>query len=252
MDFEYFGLSRDLLYLCSLILGVAIAAFLVTLQKTCTLRRKSVLITVIFCLASCFIASLAVSVILSGGLIFSALLKHPFIILLMVLFFVLGGLALYFPRAGGCSIIFAAGLFLVYMCFSFWIYPGINEPERLVVRASETDLIFRLNAETWDVQSSHNDQRQIYFEAVSITAYPAYPLIGGKRRGVITRVFRNDTELLAFHGAFNRYSKSAGKSWGFLREEFTLALPAGALLPGISLTVLFNGTLLYFDPPIQF
>jgi len=251
MEFEYFGLSRDLLYLCSLILGIAAAAFLVTLKKNCTLRWKSLMITLIIWLASCFVASLAASVILSGGLIFSSLSRYPFIIVLMVLFFVLGGLALYFPRAGGCSIIFAAGLFLVYMCFSFWIYPGLKEPERLVVHASETGLVFRLDAETWDFQDSHYDQGMIHFEAVSITANPAYPLIGGERRGLITHILRNGNELLAFTGTISRYSKNFGKSPGFLREAFILDLPAEALLPGISLSVLFNGSRLYLDPPIQ-
>jgi len=167
------------------------------------------------------------------------------------LFFVLGGLALCYPRAGGCSIIFAAGLFLVYMCFSFWVYPGLKDPERLVVRASETDLVFRLGAETWDIQNDHYDQGMICFEAVSITANPAYPIIGGERRGLITCVLRNDNELFVFTKTFNRYSGGFRKSWGVFRQEFTLDLSVRALPPGISLAVLFNGTQLYFDPPIQ-
>ena len=252
MDFEYFSLSRDLLYLCSLLFGAAVGAFLVTLQKTCSPRRKSLLITVILCLASCFIAAMALSVILSRGLIFSAFSVYPFIIFTVVLFFILGGLALYFPLIGGCSIIFAAGLFLVYMCFSFWVYPGLKEPERLVVRAAENELVFRLDAETWDVQNVFSDQEMIRFEAVSIIAYPAFPLIGGERRGLITGILRNDNELFVLTGTFNRYSMGFKKPWGFLREEFTLDFPANALPPGVSLSVLFNGSRLYFDPPIQF
>ena len=244
MGFEHFGLSRDLLYMSSLFLGGIAAAFLVTLRKSCTLRRKSLMITVMLLLGSLCIAAVAASVILSGGLIFSVSLLYPF----LALFFILGGLALYFPRAGGCTIIFFAGIFIVYLCFSFLIYPGFKEPERLLVRSSGAELIFRRGTDTWEVE---NDQRMIKFEAVSIAAHPAYPLIGGEKRGLITRIMRNENELLALASSFGKPSGSLKESLGFLREDYTLDLPIGALPPGVSVAVLFDGSQLYFDPPIH-
>lgn len=244
MDFEYFGLSRDLLYLSALFLGVAVAVFFISLRKDCSLRRKSALITVILCLATFVIAALAASIILSKGLILSVSLLYPFV----VLFFVLGALALYFPRAGGYPVIFAVSLFAAYICFSFLKYPGLKEPERLIVRSSGAELVFRLDTETWEIL---NDQRMVRFEAVSITANPAYPIIGGERRGLITRVLRNDIELFALTRAFNLHSGVFLESSGFYRENFLLDLPIGALPPGISLSVLFSGDRFYFDPPIH-
>ena len=244
MDFEYFGLSRDLLYLCSLFLGTIAAAFIVMKRKECTMQRKSLQITLILFLAACAIASLAASVILSQGLIFTFGLIYPFV----VLFLVLGFLALYFPLAGGCTIIFAAGLFAVIIGVSFLIYPGFKEPSGIVVRSSGTELIFRRGDETWDV---NNDRNIIRFVAVSITAYPAYPLIGGERRGLITRVLRNGTELFILSGNSGRFSGVNKNSLGFLRQELTLDLPLGTMPPGISLSVLFDGKKLYYDPPIQ-
>ena len=246
MDFEYFGLSRDLLYLCALLFGAAAAAFLVTLRKDCALRKKSFLITVTLCLSSLAIAALAVAVILSKGQVFTVRLTYPF----LFVFFVLGGLALYFPRAGGCPILFAVSLFAVYICFSFLVYPSFREPERLVIRSSDTGLIFRCGAETWNIQNDYN-QRMINFEAVSVTAYPAYPLIGGGRRGLITRVLRNEEELFSLSDNAKGLSGKFANSPGFERKDFTLDLPLGALPPGISLSVLFDGKLLYFDPPIH-
>ena len=244
MHFDNFGMSRDLLYLCSLFLGAALAAFLVTLRKKCSLRLKSIMITVILLLCSLCIAALAGSIILSRGLIFSVSLLYPYV----ALFFILGGLALYFPRAGGCTMIFFLGIFAVYICFSFLIYPGLKEPERLIIRSSGAELIFRRDAETWEIP---NNPGVITFKAVSITANPAYPLIGGEKRGLITQVLQNENDLFTLAFSNSRYSGGLKKPWGFLREEYTLDLPSGSLLPGISLSVLFNGSQLFFDPPIQ-
>jgi hypothetical protein len=241
MEFEHFGLSRDLLYLCSLLLGVAAAIFYITTRKDCSLRKRSILITVILCLSACIVALLAASVILSKGMIFGVALIYP----LMVLFFILGGIGFYFPRAGGCTIIFAGGLFAVFICFFFLSFPAFKEPRSLSVRATENELLFRREADTWNIR---DDGNTIRFEAVSITANPAYPVIGGERRGLITRVTRNNIELFTLGGKFRRL---AGDSLGFLREKTTIDLPVELMSPGISISVLFNGKQLYFDPPIR-
>jgi len=244
MDFNFFSLSRDLLYLSFLLWGAAAASFLIITRKDCTLRQRSVWITAIFCLSAIALAFLSASIILSNGMIFTVASIYPFVVLCLVL----GGLALYFPRAGVCTVILAIGLFTAYISFSFLFYPGLKEPVSLVVRSSGTELIFRRDDET---VNTHNDGRAISFQAVSITAYPGCPLVGGETRGLITRVQRDDEEILIFGSRLYRRSGALKKSWGFLREDHVLNLPAGTMLSGTSLSVLFNGKRLYFDPPIQ-
>jgi hypothetical protein len=160
------------------------------------------------------------------------------------LFFILGGIALYFPRAGGCSIIFAGGLFVVFIGFSFLIFLGLKEPLSVTVRFSGNELLFRQEADTWNAQNDRNDIR---FEAVSVTAHPAYPFIGGERRGLITRVLRNDTELFSLAGKSHLLPGDPGQSMGFFRELFTLDLPVRILSPGTGMSAVFNGKELYLE-----
>jgi hypothetical protein len=235
----YFGPSRDLLYLFSLLLGTGAGAFLKTLRPSCTSRKRSNLITVILCLSACAVASLAGAVILSRALIFTVSSIYP----VMALFLILGAVGFFFPRMGGCVIVFAAGLFAVWVCFSFIIYPNITDPVRLALRSSENEIIFRHNEDTITVI---NVNQIITFEAASITAHPAYPLIGGEQRGLITRVMRGNEFLFTLTS--QRY-KFSGRP-GFIIEDHALDLHPEAIPPGISLSVLFNGKILYFDPPL--
>lgn len=242
MDFDNFGPARDLLYVTMLFFGAAAGVLIKIIQKKYTLSQKSNWISVIFLLVSLGVASLAVSVILSMGMVFSVVSVYPFI----PFFLALGILGMYFPRAGICSIVFAAGFFTAWICFTFLVFPELKEkePVKITVRSSNDDYIFRRNDDAWNIK---NDGRTITFEAASVTAYPGYPLIGGEQRGLIIRVLRKDEQLIAFTNSLFRFSHSSG----FILERYTLDLPPGAMLPGISFSVLFNGKHLYFDPPIQ-
>ncbi|GHV84541.1 hypothetical protein AGMMS50230_01490 [Spirochaetia bacterium] len=265
MDFDHFGPSRDLLYLSVFLFGCVLGSFLMMIRKTCTLRQRSRWISVILCLVSAALAALTGSVILSQGLIFTASPVYPF----LPVFFVLGTAALRFPRAGGCTIIFAAGLFAVWLCISFFVYPRFADGEsvQLSIRSAENgELLFRrliaardapkaseawrqtveAAAETWNIE--HNG-RGITFEAVAITAYPGYPIIGGERRGLITQVVRDGEQLLALTKNVYRFRFSGGL--GFSLDRYSLELPAAVIIPGINFAVLFDGKKLYFDPPIQ-
>jgi hypothetical protein len=190
---------------------------------------------------------LAASIILSRGLIFGVSIIYPFI----GLFFVLGGLAVYFPRAGGYPAIFFAGLCTVYICFSFLAYPGLKEPEQLVARATGTGLVIKQKDGARDIDTSFNGDDIIGFEAVCVTANPAYPLIGGERRGLITCILGNREELFSFYGKGKKQQNSFRGSWGSRYENFYLELPVRAMPPGIGVKVLFDGKQLYFDPPVQ-
>jgi hypothetical protein len=260
MEFKYmpfdalaafnFAPARDLLYFASLLFGIALGAFLVSMRKGISLRRRSGLISVLLCFTALALASLAGAVILSRGMVFAAASFYPFV----VLFLSLGVAAVCFPRAGTCPIIFAAGLFAVWICFTFLVYPRFEEPERLSLRSGGGGLILlRLHggpgkdAETWDIRDTGSP---LIFEAASVTAHPAYPLIGGERRGMIIRARRDNKQLFAFTRNLYRLDFSGG-GLGFSLYKYSLELPPGALLPGMSLSVLFDGEKLYFDPPIQ-
>jgi len=256
MDFEHFASARDLFYLGSLLLGTSLGAFLTTRLTTCTLRQKSVWITAILFLLSFALASLAGAAILSGCLIFGYLSLYPFVIL----FLATGTLAVRFPRIGGYAIIITTTIFLIWISFSFLVFPRFTEPEQLTLRSATSGQILvrmgitarglgntgKQDAETWTID---DDGRPITFEAVSITAYPGYPLIGGEQRGIITQVTRRGERLFILAGSLYLFSRS--RSPGFVLEHHTLDMPPGSIRPGINLSVLFDGKRLYFDPPIQ-
>jgi hypothetical protein len=218
------------------------------IQKTNTLHRRSVWLSVIFCFVSLAVASLAGTLILSRGLVFTVASLYPFV----VLFLAMGILGVRFPRAGGCTIILVAGLVVVWICFSFLAYPRFAE---LSLQSSGNgQLLIRRNAgisgtatdgETWNVK---DDGGALLFEAASLTAYPGYPLIGGERRGVITSAGRNSEQFFSVK-RFRSGSSSGGP--GFMVNHYSLELPPGAMLPGMNLSVLFDGGKLYFDPAIQ-
>ncbi|MDR1307648.1 MAG: hypothetical protein LBK74_08755 [Treponema sp.] len=250
LDAFNFGPSRDLFYLASLLFSIALGIFLVSRRKETSPRRRAGLISALLCFISLALASLAGAVILSGGVVFSAVSFYP----PAVLFLSLGAAVVCFPRAGGCPFIFAAGLFSVWICLTFLVYPRFEEPERLSLRSGGGSLIlFRLHGgsgtdtETWNIRDNGSP---LIFEAASVTAHPAYPLIGGERRGLIVRVQRDGEQLFALTRNLRRLEFSGG-GLGFSLNKYGLELPPGALLPGMSLSVLFDGEKLYFDPPIQ-
>ena len=241
MNYENFGLARDLLYLTALFIGLSTGAFLLIKTKSCTLRRRSQLITVILFLAAFAVTSLAVAVILTRGQVFSVVSIYLF----FAIFLVFGIIGLYIPRVGISIIIALSGLYIVLISFSFLVYPRINDLDPLLVRATDESFVFRHGADMWDIQDTGG---AIRFEAVCITPYPGYPLIGGEQRGILTQVSRANEQLFSLR---NRNLSILGMP-GFVREYFTLDLPEGFMLPGFSLSVLFNGTELFFEETIQF
>ena len=241
MNFENFGLARDLLYLTSLFIGLAIGAFLIIKIKSCTLRRRSQLITLILFLAALSVAFLAIAIILTRGRVFSVISIYPF----MLIFIVFGIIGLYIPRAGISIIIALSGLYIILISFSFLVYPRLDDLDPLLVRATEESFVFRHGAEMWDIEDTGG---AIHFEAVCITAFPGYPLIGGDQRGLLTQVIRDNEQLFSLR---KRNLSILGMP-GFVREYISLDFPEGFMLPGFSLSIVFNGKELFFEETIQF
>jgi hypothetical protein len=195
------------------------------------------------------VASLACAVILSRGRIFALPSLYPWVCFSLAL----GTAAFRFPRAGGCTIIFVLGLFAVWICVSFLSYPGPDKPDGLSLYSAEDGhiLIRKIakgpeEGESWNIE---DDGKALVFEVAALTAHPSYPLVGGEQRGSIVRISRNGTQLFSLTGNGYRFRFSGGL--GFSLTWHTLELPTGALLPGVSLSVLFDSQRLYFDPPIQ-
>jgi hypothetical protein len=249
MNFEHFGPARDLLYLTALLTGICIGAFLIMIQKANSTRSRSRWVSVLYCLVSLTVASLAGAVILSRGQVFTIISLYPFV----ALFLILGILGARFPRAGGCTIIFVIGLAAVWICFSFLVYPSFEDPAEVSLYAPGAgQFLLRRSRrpgvsaedETWNIK---DDGSPLLFEAASLTAYPGYPIIGGERRGIIVRAGRQSEQIFSVR----RFRSGAFAGPGFILDRYSLEIPSGALLPGMNLSVLFNGEKLYVDPAIQ-
>ncbi|MDR2314600.1 MAG: hypothetical protein LBE02_08720 [Spirochaetaceae bacterium] len=249
MNFEHFALSRDLFYLTALSLGAGLGALLMAYRKTGSRKQHGAWISTTLFLGSLIVSALAAAVILSKGLVFTVPSLYPW----GCLFLLLGILGIRFFKIGGCAIIFAGGLFVVWICISFLNYAPFTEPEQLSLEAASSGQIVirrdpagRRAPEAWTVE---DDGRTLFIEAAAVTAHGSYPLIGGERRGAIIRIRREDRQLAAINPDGFRFKHSGGL--GFSLDQYTLELPPGILASGINLAVLFNGRALYFDPPIQ-
>jgi hypothetical protein len=246
MEFENAGLSRDFLYLFCFFAGTALGALLSVFKRGNTLRAGSAWISAALVLFSAAVAFAAAAVIFSGGAVFLAFpLYVPAAVIL-----VLGVFGIRFPRAGACTVIFMGGLFAVWVGLSFLRYPspGDKEPEGISVFSSgDGTLVLRRggrDGESWNIK----DGGPLKFEAAAIDADFRYPLIGGEKRGLITRVDYGSQNV--FLSPKSLSAPDQGRL-GFSHSRFSLTLPAGVLLSGMGLSILFDGEDLYFDPPIQ-
>jgi hypothetical protein len=249
MEFENLSLARDFFYLSFLLVGATGGSLWCIFKRTSSLKSRSGWISAALVFFSGAVAAIAGAVIFSRAGVFS----NTSLYVLAGIALVLGVLAVRFPRSGACSIVIALGFCAVWICLSFLRYPAstTTSPEGIsVLSAGETGegmIIVRQNGEeqeSWNLDT----QAPLEFEAVAVSSDFRYPLVGGITRGLIVQavqgtgtVFRSSKYL----------ARSSGSRLGFTFSHYTLTLPAGALLPGMSLSVLFDGEKLYFDPPIQ-
>jgi hypothetical protein len=243
MSFEHFAPSRDLFYLTALSLGAGLGSLLMAYRKTSSRKQHMAWISTTLFLGSLIISALAAAIILSNGLIVTLPSLYPW----GCLFVLLGALTIRFFKTGGCAIIFAGGLFVIWICISFLNYPSFTEPQRLVLESTPSgQIVIRRDVKIW---TAEDDGRALHIEAAAVTAHSSYPIIGRERRGAIIRIRRGDEQLAAISPRGYRFKHSGGL--GFSLDQYTLELPPGILRPGINLAVLFNGRELYFDPPLQ-
>ncbi|MDR1931055.1 MAG: hypothetical protein LBQ44_10575 [Treponema sp.] len=250
MEFENSFLSRDFLYLCALFAGAGTGSVLSIFKRRSTLRSRSAFVSAALLFFSGAAAFFTAAVIFSRGALFSA---HP-LYMPAGLIAVLGALAVRFPPAGVLSVLIA-GLFAVWIGLFFLRYPPLQKekPEALSVYSSKTGIFivrrYGAGSESWNIR---NDGNPLQFEAAALAADYRYPLLGGERRGLIIRAARGGETL--FSAPLSKGGPAEREQWrpGFTRRPFSLTLSAGELLPGMGLSVLFDGEDLYFDPPVEF
>jgi membrane associated rhomboid family serine protease len=118
MEFS-FDPGRDLFYLAFLFFGAALGSFLNRFRRKCnkSFRDRSITIAILF--LSGAVASLAVMLILTEATI----IAYPALFIIGAVFALLALLAVRFPRTAGFSLIFLAGLGIVWVSYSFFAFP---------------------------------------------------------------------------------------------------------------------------------
>jgi hypothetical protein len=266
MDFEYFALSRDLLYLTGALIGAALGCFLSLFGKTCTIRSRNRRISALFCILSGAVAAAALSLIVSQRRILGTnLLFVPVGICVFVFM-----LAVIFPRVVAFPLILVSGFLVIWAGHTFLRFPVVKESsvplalishegERLVVRFPAGD---RAQNNAWNRNSRldreslviSGDSSSLEFSAAVVSYSRLYPLIGGEKRGVISMIWQgedvlyadpyiNDSLLFSYYSRF--ISKSGTTRFGIDYRTFREQVPA--TLAETNLAVFFDGQGISFN-----
>jgi hypothetical protein len=169
-------------------------------------------------------------------------------------FFAAGAAGMYFPRIA-IVIVFIVGIIAVWTAIVFMRYPEFDQPglakgpahkERISVESSGGGLLLvthnkpgAVEGESWNI----NYDKPLVFEAITLSAHRLFPLVGGEKHGLISKIGSGNEVLFSDS---NQIVKP-----GITSRTFSLELPAGILLPGMELSVIFDGDSLSFEPPLQ-
>ncbi|MDR1390474.1 MAG: hypothetical protein LBJ31_10925 [Treponema sp.] len=259
MDAEKFALARDLFYLSFLFLGLSAGALFRSRRHG---HGHGAWFTALYCFIACSTAFLSLATIFSQGAVFTI----PAIYILCTLFFAAGALGIIFPVAG-CALVFTGGLITIWTVIVFARFPQFNfnsqglsvlrenrfekkqaYVEKISVRSAGNGILLARNGAEEDERWILGQGETLVFEAAALSLHRLFPLLGGERRGRITGVKRG-SETLFFVSPGAARSLSSSKP-AMNSQVFTLDLPA-SLRPGISLSVIFDGSSLFFDPPLR-
>ena len=275
MGLEIFSLARDFLYLAALFLGSGIGCILNHFRKKSTAHYKNLTITAGFCFFSGTVAALTAASIISNWTIFTETgLYLPLGIVTAIVI-----LAFRFPRAVGFPSILIGGLMVVligYTCLRFpavdesngELRSGLNAPAgrgRVIRDANglvHITLVSPSGIKSVPPIPLRSIENALEFKALCFSFPNGFPLMGGKKRGVIVEVLYNNESLYTDTGAnnftfffpkpavgSNRSHVNRGtmpprdpvSSW-----EVRGILETKNLNPGAGLTVFLNGTNLAF------
>jgi len=236
MTSDFSGTARDLLYLAFLFFGAGTGCFLNRFRARAKTGFRNRSVTLGFVLYACAACVFAIMLIVSGGRIqthFSVYITG----------FVLAALALpavRFPRAAGFPVVIAAGIVIVWTAYSFGQFPLLNNPgSRANIGCLEMDGQYTFG--TAGDQSKAQFPRSVISAdsvlEITITSFEYaffFPVIGGERRGKITRLNVNGTNLyhdIRFeNGLLGFWAKTFKKDYLQDRNDFIKAADLELLL----------------------
>lgn len=222
-------------------------------------------ITLLFCLLSGALGSLALSLVYSRGLILHASsLFIPAGIWVLVF-----ALAVCFPRAAACPLILLTGILVVWVGYSFLRLPPAEASSvPLLSLYNDGEGVFSVRSPGSETIGSGDRAEAVpiriignsgvlEFHGTIISVDPRYPIIGSMIRGTITAI-RQNNESLFEKSPLNEpllkayYSRPAhgtnSRRLGFTIGNYESTFPADTIPPGKNLAVLFNGRSLVFKP----
>jgi len=265
MDFNKFALSRDLLYICGAVTGIAIGFLFSLLKKGLDKKSRNRRIVLALLFFSGTVAGLALAFIVSMGDIFKcgAVLVTAGIVLLIA------GLSVNFPRTVAFPLVLLCGFIVVWLGFSCLRFPVFaNEPALAITYLENTaygDSSYLIHFspltnghkikpgtdivnedEPADIIRINGKRQYLDFTITVINIDRHYPFIGGTNHGFIASIKSdNNTEF---------YDKSLGSpvsrlfftrfNTGFLRRvlgigfnEFSMSAFLGDMVSGSKMPV---------------
>jgi hypothetical protein len=221
MDFKYFPLSRDLLYLTSILVGAALGCFVTLFRNDINKYSRNRRITLSLIFFSVALASFALALICSQTriLTMTRLFLPVGLCGLVVLF------SVSFPRTIAYPVILLFGVFVIWEGYTFLRFPLIQESSvPLAVVSNNGNGQFSLHYQGNGDRALKSDAEKVLvfhsaagepqplaleFSAVILFRDPVYPLAGGERRGLVQKIRNGNQQLFEetrLHGRFlNRY-----------------------------------------------
>ena len=256
MEIEQFAPARDFFYLTALLFGAGLGCILNRFRRRSTARFRDLTVAAGFCFFSGSLAALTAAIIYSNWMIFyETSLYLPLGIVAMLLV-----LAFRFPRAAGFPLILVSGIFVVWMGYACLRFPVIDGTARGSVMRDGNGLVHvRLVSSGADTLLSFQPSTESpEFRALSFSFPKPFPLAGGVSRGLVAEIMNNNESLYTdprlgkffFPGQYpwpdadNHYRDVWERFFSF--HETLTKLDTKTLVPGKSLTVLFEGRALTF------
>jgi hypothetical protein len=266
MDFEFVPALRDLLYLSAALTGIALGCVLSIFRSGETAAHRNRMITLGLCVLSGAVVSFTAGLVCSHGVL--SPVKSLFLPLgLTALVF---AAAFRFPRAGAFPLVMLGGLAAVWLGYTLLRFPLLDPGEAslaAVYKTGEDAFSVRLNPEprarripaSPRVESGYgetyivgNNRGPLEFSAAVISVDPRIPLIGGRKRGILTEIRQGDGRIFTdprLGGPIVQryYALFSGASRGISLEQYHLVLPGASVDSGGS-TLIFTGTSLEGRP----
>ena len=256
MDFSGFALSRDLLYLCGVVSGIAVGFLLSLFRKDLGKGSRNRRVTLALVFFSGTVACLAISYIVSMGKIFTI----AAVLIMAGIFLIVFALAVRFPRVVAYPLILLGGLALSWLCVFCLRFPAITDAPVLTLSHAESAAADDMYLIQWAPASPGIDpeddetsiiqiegrRSRLNFSAAVFTIGQYYPFVGGRKHGLITEINSDigqeyyDNSLdnpLARIGYASSYSRLPVRALRISAEYISKTLTLDNMLPGNEISV---------------